>query len=276
MALKIKQIPLPRSPRRSSTRQRKIAFTVSHHSTVIGNGNGLANSALRDIWRTREASAHYGVDGAQVAQLLSRSVAAWSTADFIGNHAGVSIEHANSSGPPSWRLSALTLLTGAQLVAEIHVAEGLGRPVRDRTMKRHSNFSATACPGPFFGHGWANYCHQAQQHYDRIINGTDTTEDDMSERAERRIDALYEELMPASKKYGKAKDGTIARWLRRATENTDVLLRTFSPEGRLSNAIEDGAEVEIKAAIAELSDADVARIASATADEQAKRLGRKS
>jgi len=274
MALKIKQLPLPRSPRRSSTRQRKIAFTVSHHSTVIGNGNGLANSALRDIWRTREASAHYGVDGAQVAQLLSRSVAAWSTADFIGNHAGVSIEHANSSGPPSWRLSALTLLTGAQLVAEIHVAEGLGRPVRDRTMKRHSNFSATACPGPFFGHGWANYCYQAQQHYDRIINGTDTTEDDMTPAESRMLKDIHSTLSVNGA--GKGKPGTILRLVREITENSRVFLRTLSPGGRLSNAIEDGAEFEIKAAIAELSDADVARIAQATADEQAKRLGRKS
>ena len=73
-------------------------------------------------------------------------------------------------------------------------------------------------------------------------SGTTNQEDEMSERAERRIDALYDTLMPASKEYGRAEDGTVARWDRESTLALRALLRTFSPDGRLSNAIEAAAD----------------------------------
>lgn len=177
--MKIASLPLPASPQRASQRTESIQFTVSHHMTIIGRGDGLALQACRATWRTREASAHYGVDGKRVAQFLPDYLAAWATANRHGNHAGISIEHANATGGPEWRLSADTLLTGAQLVAEMHVRHRLGRPVKNVTMRRHSDFFATACPGPFFKSGWDAYVWQAQQHYDRIT-GTGKDEFDMA------------------------------------------------------------------------------------------------
>lgn len=177
--MKITNLPLPASPQRSSVRTQTIQFTVSHHMTIVGRGDGLALEACRATWRTRQASAHYGVDGKRVARFVPDSMAAWATADRHGNHAGVSIEHANSTGGPRWRLAADTLTTGARLVAELHVKHRLGRPVKDVTMRRHSDFFPTACPGPFFADAWSEYVRQAQQFYDQIT-GTGKDEFDMA------------------------------------------------------------------------------------------------
>lgn len=213
--MKITSLPLPASPQRASQRTESIQFTVSHHMTIIGSGDGLALQACRATWRTREASAQYGVDGKRVAQFLPDSVAAWATANRHGNHAGLSIEHANSTGGPSWQLSPDTLLTGAQLVAELHVRHKLGRPVKNVTMRRHSDFFATACPGPFFADGWDNYVWQAQQHYDRITNPTpERTWFDMATKAELKqaLREVLDEDPKLGEVWGAVRKGKPGRW----------------------------------------------------------------
>lgn len=151
------------SPRRS-----KVAFVVAHHSTMRGRGDGKVNSEMYNVWQNRQASAHYGVDGDYVMQFVWDKNAAWSTANSNGNHAGISIEHANSSLGPKWTISERTWKNGARLAAHLHVTHKLGRPVGGKTMRRHSDFFATACPGPFMASIWSQYVKEAQAEYDRI------------------------------------------------------------------------------------------------------------
>lgn len=157
------------SPRRS-----KVAFIVAHHMTVLGDGKGKANDACYSIWQTREASAHYGVDGSHVMQFVWDNNAAWATANTTGNHAGISIEHANSTIGPKWEISETTWKTGAKLAAYLHVTHKLGRPVAGTTLRRHSDFFATSCPGPFMASIWNKYVKEAQRVYDSITKPTPT------------------------------------------------------------------------------------------------------
>lgn len=160
----------------TSPRQQKIAFVIVHHMTVVGNGSGSANDACYNIWQTRQASAQYGVDGSDVTQFVWDNDAAWATGSYAGNHGGISIEHANSMGAPGWQVSGLTWTTGARLAAHLHKAYGLGRPTSNGngsggTLRAHSSFFATACPGPYLMAIWANYLAEAQRVYDLITTG---------------------------------------------------------------------------------------------------------
>lgn len=164
---------LPASPRRiTSPRRQKIQFVVAHHMTIIGKGTGSANDACMRTWQTREASAHYGVDGRFVRQFVWDKDEAWATANSLGNQAGISIEHANSSAGPNWLVSELTWKTGARVAASLHVLYKLGRPVANKTLRRHKDFFATACPGPYLGGSqWDEYVAEAQKQYDQFVTG---------------------------------------------------------------------------------------------------------
>lgn len=178
-ALQFDESILPADPPRYNVpRQLRIQFVVVHHMTVLGVGNGSALDTCVNIWRTREASAHYGVDGALVRQFVYDDWAAWATADWNGNHAGISIEHANSAvGDASgWPVAEVTWKTGARLAAYLHKHYDLGRPWSnadgsDGTLRQHGSFFATGCPGPFLRSIWSEYVTEAARVYDQIMAG---------------------------------------------------------------------------------------------------------
>ena len=157
----------------TAPRQGKIKFVVVHHMTIVGKGNGSALDACYKTWQTREASAHYGVDGDYVRQFVWDGNAAWSTASKTGNHQGISIEHANATAGPGWTVSETTWKTGAKLAAAIHRKYGLGRPTSNSkgttgTLRVHRSFFATACPGPYMMKIWSAYVREAQRQYDQM------------------------------------------------------------------------------------------------------------
>lgn len=157
----------------TAPRRDKVRFIVAHHMTVLGKGDGKANDKCYSIWQNRQASAHYGVDGDYLMQFVWDKNAAWSTAKTYGNHAGISIEHANSSLGPGWEISEKTWKNGAKLAAYLHVTHKLGRPTSTGfgtggTMRTHQSFYATSCPGPWFKTNWSKYVKEAQRVYDEI------------------------------------------------------------------------------------------------------------
>lgn len=165
---------------RTSPRREEIQFVVVHHMAMVGKGDGAANDACVRTWQTREASAHYCVDGKHVRQVVWDGDAAWATGDGHGNHAGISIEHANSTAKPSWKVSDTTVATGAKLVAYLHKVYGLGRPVAGKTLRRHRDFSGTECPGPYLGGShFDDYVAEAQRIYDEITQVDPDPEDPM-------------------------------------------------------------------------------------------------
>lgn len=148
---------------------KNVKFIVVHHMTIIGDGKGKALDGCWNTWQTRQASAHYGVDGLLVRQYVWDKDYAWATGSTGGNRDGISIEHANSTGGPDWKVSDDTWKTGAKLAARLHLVYGLGRPVKDKTLRKHGSFIATGCPGPYLGDKiWSKYVAEAQRVYDLI------------------------------------------------------------------------------------------------------------
>lgn len=162
---------LPAKPVRfTSPREGKILFIGIHHMTIVGDGTGKAIQGCINTWKTREASAHYGVEEDLVGQFVWDRDAAYALADRTGNHNSINIEHANSKAGPSWEISAKTLATSARLVANLHVLYKLGRPVEHKTIRWHQEFYATSCPGPFFTSKtvWSAYVANVQRIYDEL------------------------------------------------------------------------------------------------------------
>lgn len=171
----------------TAPRRGKIKFVVVHHMTVVGKGDGKANDTCYNIWQSRPASAHYGVDGDYVRQFVWDGNAAWSTATSKGNHSGISIEHANSTaGPGGWKVAEKTWKTGAKLAAHLHKAYGLGRPVANKTLRKHKHFFATACPGPYIDSIWDEYVREAQHVYDEITKGNPVPKPQLARYFEHR------------------------------------------------------------------------------------------
>ena len=152
-----------------------VKFIVVHHMTIVGSGNGSALDACYNVWQSRAASAHYGIDGALVRQYVWDRNYAWSTGDTDGNRYGISIEHANSAAGPKWTVADATWKTGAKLAAHLHKTYKLGRPVSGKTLRKHSSFKATACPGPYMDSIWSTYVAEVQRVYDSLTGAPTPT-----------------------------------------------------------------------------------------------------
>jgi len=160
-------------------RQRKIQFFVVHHMIIL-NRNMQDNDANKACYRTwinegREASANYGVDGDYIDQFVWDNDASWANADWEANHSSITVEHANATldEPGSnndYVIDERTFFNGARLIAQGHNNFGI-IPKRNVTVKKHSNFHSTACPGPYMDRNWNRYFDLMHDIYNEIKAG---------------------------------------------------------------------------------------------------------
>lgn len=156
-----------------------IEFVTIHHMIILNRDvtSPDALQTLRDVWRDREASGHYGVDGRFVGQFVNDSDTAWGNGDWYANQRTIVIEHANQTldvaGTQSdYIVDDETWKTGAKLTAAVHKFYNLGEPQADRTIRRHFEFTDTECPGPFLGRAiWNDYVNHVGYCYDEFMAG---------------------------------------------------------------------------------------------------------
>lgn len=142
-----------------------IEYIVVHH-----NAGNLTVEDCYNIWQTREASAHYQVEGSgRIGQLVWDSDTAWHASNGIANNKSIGIEHANNNFGP-WTISDTCLEEGAHLVAALCKYYNLGRPEWLVNVYPHNYFAATACPGEIAGSQNAKYMERAQYWYDQMTN----------------------------------------------------------------------------------------------------------
>lgn len=140
-----------------------IEYIVVHHNA----GNLTVEDCYR-VWQTREASAHYQVEGnGRIGQLVWDSDTAWHASNGEANRKSIGIEHANNAFGP-WTISDECLENGAHLVAALCKYYKLGRPKWLSNVYPHSHFGATACPGEIAGSQNAKYMERAQYWYDQM------------------------------------------------------------------------------------------------------------
>lgn len=122
---------------------RKDVVTLHH------NGGRLSHDGVMSTWTSREASAHFNIDGrGTAAQFVRINEYAWAAGSTEGNIRGIHIEMANETVGPEWRVAEVTWRNAARLAAWVHAFVFGWRPSRDSLVVHH-HWSATACAGPY-------------------------------------------------------------------------------------------------------------------------------
>lgn len=136
--------------KKSNARKGKICKLTPHHMAWDMLAGDCAKSH-RDS--TREASANYyiGSDGFIVGG-VSEDRRAWTSSSEWNDQQAITIEVANCSGAPDWKISDEAYKSLISLCADICKRYGI-TPHYDKTINGsityHSMFSATLCPGPY-------------------------------------------------------------------------------------------------------------------------------
>lgn len=166
-------------PRNYSKRTGTIQFFAIHHMIILNRNvnDNEANRACYDTWinQGREASANYGVDGDFVDQFVYDGNAAWANANYWANHNCISIEHANATFDEpgtnnDYVIDDRTFFNGARLVANGHLKFNI-TPKRNVTVRKHKEFYATGCPGPYMDRNWDRYFDLMMDIYNQIKAG---------------------------------------------------------------------------------------------------------
>lgn len=128
---------------------KKIDKIFVHH--MAGN---LTVKQCGNVFKTREASAHYGVNGKNIGCYVDESDTAWHCGNWSYNQRSIGIELANDQGASGkWHVSDKTIETAIKLIADICKRNGIKKISYTGDLKgnlcMHSWVAATACPGPY-------------------------------------------------------------------------------------------------------------------------------
>lgn len=150
---------------------RKPKYITRHHTAGIF----WTAKSVNDVWRAREASAHYLVNpNGHISQHVWDGDTAWSNRNLRSNQESISIEHSNDAGKPAWTISEKTIINGARLAAALCKFYGLGRPVFGVNIRDHREFTQTSCPHhlAFGGRYHQRWMDEAQRFYDQLVAGS--------------------------------------------------------------------------------------------------------
>lgn len=100
---------------------RKITKIFVHHMAGI-----MTVKDCGRVFKTREASAHYGIDASgAVGQYVKEKHRAWSVASAYYDSMAISIELANSTGSPTWKVSDTAISKCIDLIVDICKRNGI-------------------------------------------------------------------------------------------------------------------------------------------------------
>lgn len=128
---------------------KKIDKIFLHH--MAGN---LTVKQCGNVFKTREASAHYGVNGKNIGCYVDESDTAWHCGNYKYNQRSIGIELANDQGASGkWHVPDKTIETAIQLIADICKRNGIKKINYTGDLKgnlcMHCWVASTACPGPY-------------------------------------------------------------------------------------------------------------------------------
>ena len=135
----------------SNPRNKPITKITIHH--MAGN---LTVEQVGNIFATKErkASSNYGVDNhGRVGMYVEEKNRAWTSSSSDNDNQAVTIEVANITGAPDWKVSDIALNKTIDLCVDICKRNNIKRLnfTGDKTgnLTMHKWFAATACPGPY-------------------------------------------------------------------------------------------------------------------------------
>lgn len=140
------------SPNSTNPRNHKIDAIVIHH--MAGNAT-VETCGLIFADPARQASSNYGVgtDG-RIACYVHEENRSWCSSNRDIDHRAITIEIANCSGEPDWRVSDQALEATIALCTDICRRYGFKLTYtgdKSGSLHKHQWYAATACPGPYLG-----------------------------------------------------------------------------------------------------------------------------
>lgn len=127
----------------TNTAYRKTSVTFHH------NGGRLSLQGCLDVWKTREASAHFDVDGqGNIGQYAGVNMYAWHAGNTQGNKESIGIEMADATLDPDWTIATVTWTEAARLAGWLFARVIGAAPTRE-TVHVHHDWKSTMCAGPF-------------------------------------------------------------------------------------------------------------------------------
>lgn len=137
----------------------KVVGIIHHH--IVGDIDALQRELLRT---SRTLSVNYGIarDGT-IHGCVSEKFKA-NTTSHSADHSHVTVENANESLAPEYRISDATFDSAARLTAD--VARRHGFVPSASTVRFHRQFVSTACPGPYFWDRRDEFIALARKYYD--------------------------------------------------------------------------------------------------------------
>ena len=137
-----------------SERTAKISkITIHHMATVNGSLSGMGDWFSRSSTR---ASSNYGIDSnGKVALYVDESKRAWTSSNAANDNVAVTIEVANSTGAPEWKVNDTAYKALIDLCVDICERNDIKELVytgdKNGNLTRHDMFANTTCPGPYLG-----------------------------------------------------------------------------------------------------------------------------
>lgn len=139
-----------KSPNYTAMSNKKNTHIVIHHMagklSVQQCGNVFAS-------RSRQASSNYGVSGKEIGLYVDEKNRSWATSSYAIDSKAVTIETANSTLAPDWKVSDTTLDTLIKLCADICKRNGIKKLTytgnKNGNLHLHKWYSSTSCPGPY-------------------------------------------------------------------------------------------------------------------------------
>ena len=137
-------------------RSHAIDTVTIHH--MAGN---LSVQTCGNLFHRKNGSSNYGINGKDIALYVPESNGAWTSSNKANDMRAITIECANDILAPYWTISADTMTSLINLLADICKRNNIPALVwsdnkQDRinhrngcNMTLHKDFSSTACPGPF-------------------------------------------------------------------------------------------------------------------------------
>ena len=139
------------SPNSSNPRKGKIKKITIHH--VAGN---LTVETIGNVFApaSREASSNYGVDNkGRVGMYVEEKNRAWTSSSADNDNQAVTIEVANITGAPDWKVSDIALNKTIDLCVDICKRNNIKRlnftGGKTGNLTMHKMFANTSCPGPY-------------------------------------------------------------------------------------------------------------------------------
>lgn len=171
----------------SSRNGAKISKIIIHH--MAGNLNA---KQCYNVWKTRQGSAHYCIDSkGNIGQTVDEKHRAWSVANSYWDGKAVTIECANSTGSPNWKISDATMKSLIKLVADICKRNGIKKCTytgnTEGTLLMHRWFMSTACPGPYL---MKKFSYIAKE-VNKILNNSNITTSKPISNKITKIDRKY-------------------------------------------------------------------------------------